>query len=299
MHNYWVFSPGASITYKSDAAIEKVKADREPSRVLAIELEPNERRDTNLQGDGLMSHRVRTVLGYHGNQLGRYNEILQKDEGFQQVFNPRIWQLYNVRYLLTNTSDVSQFFPGSQWVIGPVTDNAGTPTWLYRLPGENPLAWVAPVIVKAEDARVGSTLLNSSFDLERAALFADDANVTAVDSLAVLPLATGISVDVTKYEPGKISLELSRPAPVGSALLVSENYFPGWSATVDGNAAPIGRADYTIIGVQLPAGGRKVELRFDDPAYERGKVITILALVLTALMIGAGIFLERKAIARA
>jgi hypothetical protein len=246
-----------------------------------------------------MSHRVRQVLGYHGNQLGRYNEMLQKDQGFQQVFNPRIWQLYNVRYLLTNTSDVSQFFPGSQWVIGPVEDNAGTKTYLYRLPGENPLAWVAPVIVKAEDARVGSTLLNSSFDLERAALFADDANVAAVDSLEALPLATGINVGVTAYEPGKISLELSSPAPAGSALLVSENYFPGWTARVDGNAAPIGRADYTLIGVQLPAGGRKVELTFDDPAYERGKVITILALVLTAVMIVAGIFMERKAIARA
>ena len=80
-------------------------------------------------------------------------------------------------------------------------------------------------------------------------------------------------------------------------MLVSENYFPGWTAKVDGQAVPVGRADYTLIGVQLPTGGRKVELTFDDPAYERGKVITIIALVLTALMIGAGVFRERRAIA--
>jgi hypothetical protein len=244
-----------------------------------------------------MVHRVRSVLGYHGNQLGRYNDVLEKDQGFQQIFNPKMWQLYNVRYLLTNTADVGQYFPGAQWVIGPVTDNAGTKVYLYRLPGANPLAWVAPVIVKADDSRVGATLLNSSFDITRAALFAEDANVSAADSLAVLPLPTGIDVTVSKYEPGKISLELSRPAPPGSAMLVSENYFPGWTAKVDGQPAPTGRADYTLIGVQLPNGGRKVELSFDDPAYEQGKVITIIALVLTAMMIGAGVYRERRAIA--
>jgi hypothetical protein len=49
--------------------------------------------------------------------------------------------------------------------------------------------------------------------------------------------------------------------------------------------------------VQLPSGGRKIELAFDDPAYERGKLITIFALLLTAVMIGAGIFRERREIA--
>ena len=296
MRQYWVFSPPAAVTYSSDAAIERVKADPQPSRVLAIELERNARRDTNLQGDGLMIHRVRTVLGYHGNQLGRYNEILQKQEGFQQIFNPKVWQLYNVRYLLTNTADVSQFFPGAQWVIGPVPDAAGTEVYLYKLPGENPFAWVAPVIVKADDPSVGSTLLNSAFDVRRAALFAPEADVAAVDSVAALPLPIPTSVRVTAYSPGRISMELSDPAPAGSALLVSENYFPGWTATVDGKPAPTARADYTLIGVQLPQGGRKIELSFDDPAYERGKMITLLALLLTGLMIAGGIFTERRAI---
>jgi hypothetical protein len=297
MRHYWVFSPPASVTYASNPAIEKVKSDPLPSRVLAIELERNDRRDTDLQGDGLMIHRVRTVLGYHGNQLGRYNQLLQKDQGFVQILNPKIWQLYNVRYLLTNTADVSQVVPSAQWVIGPVKDAAGTNVYLYRLPGDNPFAWVAPVAVKADDESAGATLMNGAFDVRRAALFAPDANVAVVDSLAELPLPLSIEVKVAHYEPGRMSLELSAPAPAGSALLVSENYFPGWTATVDGKAAATARADYALIGVQLPEGGKKIELSFDDPAYARGKMITIFALVLTALLIGAGIITERKAIA--
>lgn len=297
IRQYWIFSPPASISYASDAAIEKIKADPKPSRVLALGLEMTDKRDTNLEGDGLMIHRVRTVLGYHGNQLGRYNQILQKDEGFLQAFNPQAWKIYNVRYLLTNTSDVAEYFPGAQWVIGPVKDAAGVDVYLYRLPGENPFAWVAPVIVKADDEAVAATLFARGFDPARAALFAEDAPVSGVDTLSALPLSVGIGVDVTHYEPGKIRLELSDRAPAGSALVVSENYFPGWTAKVDGRDAPVGRADYTLIGVQLPAGGQKVELSFDDPAYEKGKLITLFALALTVLLIAGGVFMERKAIA--
>ena len=296
MRHYWIFSPPAAVTYRSDAAIDKIKSDPKPSRVLALELETTNKRDTNLEGDGLMIHRVRTVLGYHGNQLGRYNEILQKDEGFIQAFNPKAWEIYNVRYLLTNSADVGQYFPGAQWQIGPVKDAAGVDVYLYRLPGDNPFAWVTPVIVKAPDESVAATLFARGFDPLSAALFAEDANVTGVDSLTMLPLPVGISVDVKRYEPGRISLELSDRAPSGSALVVSENYFPGWTAKVDGQDAPLGRADYTLIGVQLPAGGRSVELTFDDPAYERGKLVTLLALTLTALLIGGGVYMERKAI---
>jgi hypothetical protein len=296
MRQYWIFSPPASVTYASDAAIEKIKSDPKLSRVLALELETTDKRDTNLEGDGLMIHRIRTVLGYHGNQLGRYNKLLEKDEGFLQAFNPKAWQIYNVRYLLTNTADVGQYFPGAQWVIGPVKDAAGVDVYLYRLPGDNPFAWVTPVIVKAPDESVAATLFARGFEPLSAALFAEDANVTGVDSLTMLPLPVGISAEVKQYQPGRISLELSDRAPAGSALVVSENYFPGWTAKVDGQDAPVGRADYTLIGVQLPAGGRTVELTFDDPAYERGKLITLFALALTALLIGGGIYMERKAI---
>jgi hypothetical protein len=297
MRKYWMFSEPASVVYRTDAAIEKIKEDPEPSRVLAMEVEPNPRRDVTLQGDGLMIHRVRSVLGYHGNQLGRYNQLLQKDEGFQQVFNPQVWRLLNVRYLLTNSADVGLYFPGAQWVIGPVENAAGTKVYLYRLPGENPYAWVASAFVKAADDAVLATIFNEAFDPRQAALFALDSDVSGPNDLEILPLPGETTARVTRYEPGRVTLELSAPAQPGSALVVSENYYPGWHATVDGKPAPLGRADFTLIGVQLPQGGRKVELTFDSATYHRGKFITLFALGLTALLLAAGIITERKAIA--
>jgi hypothetical protein len=297
MRQYWIFSEPASVVYRSNAAIERIQADSQPSRVLAIELEPNPRRDTDLQGDGLMVHRLRGVLGYHGNQLARYNTLLQKDEGFQQVFNPRVWQLLNIRYLMTNSADVATFFPGAQWVIGPVENAAGTRIYLYRLPGENPYGWVTSARVKAADDAVLPTLFNRGFDPGSAALFALEADVAETPDSGFVPPPSENTARVLAYEPGRVSLELAAPAGEGSALVVSENYYPGWRATVDGQPAPVNRVDYTLLGVPLPAGGKRIDLVFDSATYHRGKVITLVALALTLILIIGGTIKERRALA--
>ncbi|MEO5580763.1 MAG: hypothetical protein ABIR58_08890, partial [Gemmatimonadaceae bacterium] len=294
MRHYWIFSAPASVVYASDPAIDRIKAETQPARVLAVELVRSGHRDPNLMGDGLMIHDIRTVLGYHGNQLGRYNELLQKDEGFPQVLNPNVWHLLNVRFLLTNTADVPAQIPGTELLVGPVTDAAGVSVYLHRLPGENPYAWVTPVIVKAEDPAVLQTVLDPRFDVRRAALFEPAAAVVEAENVTTLPDPLPISARVTNFAPGRVSIALSAPAPAGSALIASENYYPGWEATVDGSAATIGRADYSLIGVQLPAGARRVELSFRSAPYTRGKLITLIAIATAMLLAAGGVLAERR-----
>ena len=297
MKNYWLFSEPASAIYKSNAAIDRIKEDPQPSRVLAMALEDFPYRDVDLEADGLMIHRVRGVLGYHGNQLGRYNDLLNKDQSFQEVLNPRMWELLNVRYLLTNSAEAARVFKGAVPVVGPVKDAAGEEVYLYRLPGENPYSWVTPAIVKSDDEAVKETMLHPGFDVRSAALFASDAPVEGPGSLKVLPIPLPLKSNVTHYEPGRVSITLSDRAPAGSALLVSENYYPGWHATVDGKPAGVGRADYVLTGVQLPEGGRNVKLWFDNDTYDRGKIITLIAIFFSAILIVAGAAQERKRIA--
>ena len=107
--------------------------------------------------------------------------------------------------------------------------------------------------------------------------------------ISALPAPTGINVHTVSYAPGHIVLQLAKPAPAGSALVVSENYYPGWKAIADGKDALVVRTDYSLMGVVLPAGATRVELTFTGPAYERGKMLTLLALALTLLGIVAGI----------
>jgi hypothetical protein len=178
-----------------------------------------------------------------------------------------------------------------------VRNAAGDTVYLYRLNAENPYSWVTPVAVKAPDEQVLATVLDRRFDAKRAALFDTSAKVAASAGVQTLPPALAIATSVRHYEPGKVQIDLSAPAPAGSSLVVSENYYPGWTATVDGKTARIGRADYTFIGVELPQGARTIELNFTSPSYARGKTITWIAIALGLVMLGAGVWRDRRRLA--
>ena len=52
--------------------------------------------------------------------------------------------------------------------------------------------------------------------------------------------------------------------------------------------------NYNLIGVALPQGARVVQLRFDDAAYEKGKRVTLIAIVLAMLLWMAGAVVDRN-----
>ena len=290
--SYWLFSEPASRIYASDAITQQLNAERQPVRVLAFALR-GAQRDAFIDGDALMTHRIRLVWGYHGNQIGRYNELTGFRGSAAQVFTPNVLALTNAQYFLTDVPEVP-FIGNLKRVKGPVVNASGDTTYLYRFDTENPYAWVTPIAVKAPDEQVLGTVLNPRFDVKRAALFDTSARVAAAQGVQSLPAPLSLTTSVRSYEPGKVDIDLNGPAPAGSSLVVSENYYPGWLATVDGKPTNIGRVDYSMIGVELPQGARAVSLRFTSPAYQRGKLITWIAIALGFLMLAGGLWRDRR-----
>ncbi len=293
---YWRFSAPASVIYASDSAIAYLQRQPEPGRVIPIALgEGAAARDPELFGDALMIHRVRQAIGYHGNELRRYDVLAGHDDNYRPILtSPQIWRLLNVRYLLTNVGTLQ--FPGLQQVVGPVRDAAGSTVYLYRLPGDNPAAWVTPVSVKAPDDQALATVTDQRFDPRVAAVYDTAAPVTGA-RVETLPAPLTIGVTVTRLEPGHLEYRLAQPAPAGggASLIASENYYPGWTATVDGRPAPVGRADYALIGVPLPAGATRVSLEFHSRVYEIARTITFVAGACALLWWAAAVGFERRA----
>ena len=293
---YWMFSPPASKLYATDPAIEAVKAAPQPGRVLAVDFMETAFADPFLHGDGLMVHGIRNATGYHGNEIGRYQNLVN-----QGLASPEMWRHENVQYLYTTLPDslLDQFQKQLKLtqpltkLVGPVRNAAGTIVYLYRLPGDNPAAWVANGIVRGTDAQAEATVLDPGFSPTRAAIVDSSARVEAVDP-AKLGTAAPTPVTIGRYDPGAITVKLTSPAPAGSALIVSENFFPGWTATVDGKAAQVVRADFNLIGVILPTGANAVELSFADPAYRTGKMVTFIALAIALLLLMSGAFTQRQ-----
>ncbi len=290
---YWRFSPPAASLYADDEIVRYLKRVREPARIIALPLgEDLASHDPFMLGSASMVHGIRNVLGYHGNELGRYQQLYGKSEGFQSVANPNFWALTNARFFFTNAPGLP--FQGVRLVAGPVRNAAGTMSYLYELPGQHPFAWVAPMKVQLGDASTRATVLNPLFDVRRVAIFDSTARIESQPVNSPMPPPVPFGVRIDKYAPGSIDLELQGPAPAGSALVVAENYYPGWTAIVDGQSVPTARADFTLIGVELPTGARKVRLRFASAPYETGKLLTILALGATALWAVLGWAQDRR-----
>ena len=265
---YWLFSPPAKVLYATDPAVEFLKKEPQPGRVVVRALsdtglahpDPYFGTDREGRGTGLMVHGIRSITGYHGNELGRYQKMieLRSSNGAPATLSPMLWRHENTRYLYTNVAVADSQL---KLLVGPVKNSAGSTVYLYRLPGDNPYAWVAAGMTKAPDDAVLQAVLDPRFDPLRLAVVSDTSPLQ-VPVLSAPPAPLDIKTTTSNYAPGHATIALSVPAPKGAALVVSENYYPGWRATADGLPQPTFRADYNLIGVPLPAGGahRRVDL---------------------------------------
>ncbi|HEY9230085.1 MAG TPA: YfhO family protein, partial [Gemmatimonadaceae bacterium] len=303
---YWVFSPRAKTLFASDPAIDAIKADiaktGQPARVWAEQrlatVEPL--RDPNFIGDGLMTHGLSVVGGYHGNELGMYQRMVESSP--QTFFMPPFWRHENVRYLYTvappslvDTMAVQLGLTERPVLLsGPVRNAAGNMVYAYRLPGDMRPAIVATAMVKAPPDQALGTVLDQRFDPARAAIVDTSAKDVQPKELEGLPEPSKVKATVTSSTDGSYDIALDQPAPAGSALVVSENYYPGWHATADGKPAPTVRTNYNLIGVALPTGAQKVELRFTDAAYQKGKTLTFVTLAIAIALLGLGLVVDRR-----
>jgi uncharacterized membrane protein YfhO len=62
-----------------------------------------------------------------------------------------------------------------------------------------------------------------------------------------------------------------------SVLVISQAWYPGWTAEVDGAPAPVVRVDGLVQGVPVPAGRHEVTLRYEPPGLRLGAVVSAAA----------------------
>jgi uncharacterized membrane protein YfhO len=98
---------------------------------------------------------------------------------------------------------------------------------------------------------------------------------------------------VTEWAPGRIAITLDPAPPADSYLLIAENWYPDWRATVDGQAATVLRGDHTFLTVPVTAGAKRVELAFSSRDYTRGRLVTWASILLLAAWAVAGLASRR------
>ncbi|MBC7262844.1 MAG: YfhO family protein [Chloroflexi bacterium] len=122
--------------------------------------------------------------------------------------------------------------------------------------------------------------------------FDPSAVVVVSEPIAEGPLQgdpTGIasSARLMLDEPCAVEFEIEAAAP--GLLVLSDNYYPGWQAYLDGGRVHIYRANYAFRAVYVPEGQHKVTFRFESYSFRLGVLVSLLALLtaLLALMVWA------------
>jgi hypothetical protein len=157
-----------------------------------------------------------------------------------------------------------------------------------------PWARVVPAAVKVDTSRMILTLANPRMDYGRLVLVTPDAPVNP-PAIAAMPDPSPSKATVQSWLPGQMTVALDPAPPAASYLVVAENWYPDWRATVDGVSAHVIRGDWALITVPIPAGARKVELRFQSPGYTAGRGISIASIGVTlALLLLPGLLRRRN-----
>jgi Bacterial membrane protein YfhO len=149
-----------------------------------------------------------------------------------------------------------------------------------------PRAFVVPasgIEILENTAAEFERVKSASFDPERSVILSE---VPSSQTLRVETAAMPFSghVEMIDFQINQLSLRAT--TSTAAALVLSQIWFPGWRATVDGEEVPVLRANASLTGILLPAGSHEVRFIFRPLSFVIGAVITILtAVVLVALII--------------
>ncbi len=91
-------------------------------------------------------------------------------------------------------------------------------------------------------------------------------------------------IKLNEYRANNITYDVSGLEGDGNYYVVfSEIYYPlGWKIKIDGNLIDINRVNYTLRGVKIPAGSKKIEMYYELESFN---TLSNIALASSSLII--------------
>ena len=214
---------------------------------------------------------IELAAGHHPNDLARYRELIGMSGSDlpRNLYNPNIERLLNVRYLLW--PDYHGAGPPEDDVVLRTSVDGRPYKTLHARPGLPRARLVGRAVVKADDEQVAYMLSDA---------FLPDSEVVLAEPPPV-PLDGGpVQGSVTWVERTPNELRLDVTADRAALLVVADNWFPAWHATVDDRPAPVLRAYHALRAVPVPAGAHTVRMVYRSRVVAVSLWISVGVLVL-------------------
>ncbi|OFX27877.1 MAG: hypothetical protein A2033_06420 [Bacteroidetes bacterium GWA2_31_9] len=253
----------ATTPFKPTQADIQILQDKDPDfRVLNLSV--------STFNDASTSYFHKSIGGYHGAKMKRYQEIIEKQISKN---NMSVLNMLNTKYFIVPTKDQGAVVQKNYGALG----NA----WFvsnYKLV-EN----ADSEIVALDNFNPAETLIVDKRFENKVKGF-----VPKIDSTAIISL--------TDYKPNHLTYKSK--SSIEQLTAFSEIYYnsgKGWNSYIDGKAIEHFRANYVLRAMKIPAGEHTVEFKFEPSAYATGETISFASSALLVLMCIGAIVMELKA----
>ena len=242
---------------------------------------------SNTFNENETSYYHKSIGAYHAAKLRRYQELIEA------YIAPEMQQAFQA--VADAAGDMTQVKGDSLY---PVLNMLNTRYFILPLqsgktvPVENPYAygnaWFVDRVRLVDNANEELDAI-AKLDLRHEAV-ADKKfgeQLKAVDASAA---DSASLVTLTAYEPNRLTYDVT--SDKGGVVVFSEIYYPGWTATIDGEPAELGRVDYVLRALTVGPGRHQVELAFFPKSIDTTETVAYISLGVLLLLIALAVLLS-------
>lgn len=264
-------------SFAPSAADKEILKDKTFYRVVNLSTGGNPFNETS----NATSYYHHSIGGYHAAKLHRYQDLIDRHllDEIQQYAGAisgaegdmtrvagdsiaPVLNMLNTKYLIFGKQ-------ANQVVHNPYANGNG---WYVR----------SLRFVKGADAEMAGL---DKLDTKHCAV-ADERFRTQIDGSA---LDSG-SVALTSYEPNLLKYSIN--SAKGGVVVFSEIYYPGWTVTIDGKPAELGRVNYVLRALKVPAGKHEVVMEFRPATVNTTNTIAYIALAIILIGFFAALYFD-------
>jgi len=226
------------------------------------------------------SYYHKSIGGYHAAKLRRYQELidayLMRECAIAENAIPQLG--YSLQNYPTDSLMPVMNMLNTKYIIVSGQDKQPTPV---INPGAFGNAWFIDRVVYAQNANEElESIKRLSLRKEAVA----DEQFKQILGESTIQDSTSVAT-LTSYEPNRLTYNVE--SRLGGVVVFSEIYYPGWTATIDGQPAEIGRVNYVLRALKMEPGQHEIVLEFFPQSLDTTETLAWTAMIVLLLLIVA------------
>lgn len=241
----------------------------------------------NYGAENSVYYHLPSLEGYDAVYIRRYGQFIASlqngkltdsyrsvvDYPYQGAYTLLGANFLGAKYIVHKTSDGQNVWEFPYWRYSPSSLKLLFDDGKYQvLENKNayPRAFlVSRVVVKKNPQQILDTMFSSKTNLKTTAVIEQTLAVNA-------QLSTGSAV-ISSYKPNIIKIKTQSNRQ--SFLVLTDPYYPGWEARVDGKLTKIYRTDFAFRGILIPQGEHTVEFIYAPKTFYYGAIVGIIGVI--------------------